>query len=91
MAEKYSAKKFAVVTINLDRSRVSAEKFLRDVNSNLPVIFDQKGRFAKKFGVEDMPTSYLIDRSGEIRFTHKGFHPDRRAEYEAHVEQLLQE
>jgi len=88
---KYSAKELSVVTVNLDRSRTSAEKFLHDVNSRLPVIFDHKGRIAKQFGVADMPTSYLIDRNGEIKFTHKGFHPDRRAEYEAHVDQLLQQ
>jgi len=88
---KYSAKELYVVTVNLDRSRASAEKFLHDVNSSLPVIFDQEGRIAKQFGVEDMPTSYLIDRNGAIQFTHKGFHPGRRAEYEAHIGQLLQQ
>jgi thiol-disulfide isomerase/thioredoxin len=88
---KYSAKELSVVTVNLDRSRASAEKFLHDVNSSLPVIFDQEGQIAKQFGVADMPTSYLIDRNGEIRFIHKGFYTDRRAEYEAHVDQLLQQ
>lgn len=81
----------AVVTVNLDRSRAAADAFLARAGTDLPVIYDNSGALARQYRVADMPTSVLIDRSGRVRFTHRGFHPSDTGEYEAHVRQLIQE
>jgi len=33
------------------------------------------GLLAGKFGVKSIPTSFLIDRSGQIQWRHEGFQP----------------
>jgi len=39
-----------------------------------------------------MPTSYLLDRSGRVRFTHPGFHGDQtEREIRREIEALLNE
>jgi len=38
-----------------------------------------------------MPASYVIDRSGTIRFTHMGYSGDVDASYRQEVAQLLAE
>jgi len=91
LSHQYSSRDLVVVTINLDRSRAVADAFLRQVGSNLKVIYDSKGVLAKDYRVSDMPTSLLIDRTGKVRIIHKGFHPEKEAEYRAHVEQLIHE
>lgn len=91
LTRQYSGRDFAVVTINVDRSRAQADAFLRKMGGNLPVIYDTSGALAKQYKVKDMPTSLLIDRTGRIRFTHTGFHPKELAAYKAHIDQLINE
>ena len=91
LTRQYSGKDFAVVTINVDRSRAQADAFLRKMGGNLSVVYDASGALAKQYKVKDMPTSFLIDRAGRIRFTHKGFHPKEVAAYKAHIDQLINE
>ena len=88
---QYAGRDFALVTINLDRARPQAEAFLRKMGSGLPVIYDSNGAIAAQYRVSDMPTAMLIDRTGHVRFVHKGFHPNQTAAYRQHIDQLLSE
>jgi hypothetical protein len=38
-----------------------------------------------------MPTSFLIDRRGQVRVRHAGFRDKQRAERELQIQQLLKE
>lgn len=91
LKQQYGAKGLSVVTINLDKSPAQAAAFLKQVGVGLPVVYDSNGKIAKQYAVKDMPTSLVIDRSGNIRFTHKGFYPGKTADYTAHVAQLINE
>lgn len=88
---RYLNRDLEIVTVNLDRNPALAAAFLSQVGGGLPVVYDREGALARRFSVKDMPTSVLIDRRGNIRFTHRGFHPDRTAEYQQHVTQLINE
>ncbi|GEN99423.1 hypothetical protein NSE01_12560 [Novosphingobium sediminis] len=91
LAARYPAGDLAVVTINVDRQRVAADAFLRQMRSSLPVIYDATGDLAQAWQVADMPTSLVFDRKGGLRFSHKGFFPGKVREYEGHVAQLVGE
>ncbi len=89
LAMHYPASDLAIVTINVDRQRSAADAFLRQVRSNLPVIYDATGDLAQTWKVADIPTSLVFDREGAMRFRHQGFFPGKVREYEAHVAQLV--
>jgi len=91
LTHDYSRDDLVVVTVNLDRTQSLAKAFLRKMGSNLSVIYDEKGAIAQKYKVSDMPTSILIDRQGNIRFTHKGFHLNKKDEYIASINKLIHE
>ncbi|WP_298189582.1 TlpA disulfide reductase family protein [Novosphingobium sp.] len=91
LAGRYPASDLAVVTINVDRQRAAADAFMRQVHSNLPVIYDAAGDLAQAWKVADMPTSLVFDRKGVMRFRHQGFFPGKVREYEGHVAQLVRE
>ncbi|KUR72230.1 hypothetical protein AQZ52_02800 [Novosphingobium fuchskuhlense] len=91
LAARYPASDLAVVTINVDRQRAAADAFMRQVRSNLPVIYDATGDLAQAWKVADMPTSLVFDRKGVMRFRHQGFFPGKVREYEGHVAQLVRE
>lgn len=88
---RYLRKDLVVITVNLDHSHAAATAFLNKMRSDLSVIYDAKGDLAKSYKVSDMPTSILFDRQGKIRFVHKGFHPDKKAEYMSQIAQLIHE
>ena len=91
LAGRYPASDLAVVTINVDRQRAAADAFMRQVRSNLPVIYDAAGDLAQAWKVADMPTSLVFDRKGVMRFRHQGFFPGKVREYEGHIAQLVRE
>ena len=91
LEQSYPNKDLVVVTVNLDHSRKKADAFLRDVGVQIPVIYDEKGKLATKFHVEQMPTSILFDRTGKPRYVHKGFYRDKEGDYSDHVYQLVNE
>jgi cytochrome c biogenesis protein CcmG, thiol:disulfide interchange protein DsbE len=88
----YADQDLVILTVNLDRRRALADKFLAEVNgANLPVIWDPRGEWAEAFDVQDMPTSVLIDKTGKTRYVHAGFHQSETDVYREHIEQLIAE
>ena len=69
---------FEVLAINLDERRRDADTFLGAHPHVMTVAFDPRGEAPLAFKVRGMPTSVLIDRSGDIRYTHEGYSARRR-------------
>ena len=80
-----------VLAVNVDERRDDAEEFLRSRPHRMLVAFDPKGRAPEAFGVDGMPSSYLIDRQGRIRFVHMGFTAGTVAAYRREIDLLLAE
>jgi thiol-disulfide isomerase/thioredoxin len=80
-----------VLAINVDERRKDADLFLAAHPHTMPVFFDPKGESPKAFKVKGMPTSFLIDRAGVIRFTHTGYSADVAQRYREEISLLLSE
>jgi cytochrome c biogenesis protein CcmG/thiol:disulfide interchange protein DsbE len=91
MKSTYEAQGLEIITVNLDRDRADADKFLKQLHPTFDVRFDPKGELAQLYKVLGMPSSVLIDRHGVTRFTHVGFRPIDGAMYEAQLRELLAE
>jgi thiol-disulfide isomerase/thioredoxin len=89
MVERYPAQKFKIVTINLDRDPEAMHEFLSRVPARFEIYHDSAGTLAEKFQLQGMPTSYLIDRSGQVVSRHIGFETRLIDEYEEEIEALL--
>jgi len=89
MHQQYDADGLTIIAVNLDQEPALARQFLKQFRVDFRVVFQNDGTLASYFGVETMPTSFLIDRSGNVRFRHAGFHEHKQPEYEAHIRQLL--
>jgi cytochrome c biogenesis protein CcmG, thiol:disulfide interchange protein DsbE len=62
-----------VIAVNVDHVHADAERFLQDHIPRFGIVFDPDGLLAGKFGVKGIPTSFLIDRRGQIQWKHEGF------------------
>jgi len=88
---EYQPRGFEVLAVNLDEERRAADSFLSAHPHRMTVLFDPKGASPGAFGVKGMPTSYMIDRSGAIRFTHMGYSGNAAVNYRKEIAQLLAE
>jgi cytochrome c biogenesis protein CcmG/thiol:disulfide interchange protein DsbE len=91
LQKRYADRGLTIIAVNLDHERADAEKFLRKLSPGFQIRFDPDGDWARHFGVQGMPTSVLLDRSGRSRFTHIGFRAADAAQYEQQIQQLLVE
>ena len=85
MRKRLPAKHVQVLAINLDQDIKKARKFLKKSPVGYPSASDPEATTPPKFGVETMPTSFLIDRKGVIRLVHKGFRSGDIEDIEAEI------
>lgn len=64
--EKYHAKGFEVLAVSLDRDEAELKKFVAEKKMPWPQIYEGASDIAEKFGVESIPTTYLIGADGKI-------------------------
>ena len=87
--KEFGAKDFAVLAVNVDRDPALAKAFLSRRPVGYPSVFDPKGDLPVRFGVETMPTSFLIDRDGVIRRVHRGFRKEDVPELRSAIQELI--
>lgn len=66
---KLKDKGFEIVGISLDSEKATLEKFLEKNKMTWPQFFDGKGwenELAKRFGIQSVPTMWLLDREGKL-------------------------
>jgi peroxiredoxin len=89
MLEKYGDKGLVIVAINLDKKRESANAFLEKYPAPFTVAFDPSGKTAEAFRVGAMPTSFIVNRTGEIVYEHAGFRPAEAQKVEQEIKEAL--
>ena len=80
-----------IVGVNVDTERELAVRALKQSAVTFPVVLDPKGTWPNRFDIQGMPTAYLIDRKGVVRYVHGGFTRRTASELEEEVEKLLAE
>lgn len=89
MHSRYAGKKFTIVAVNLDSSKADATKFLEQLPASFDIAYDPDGSVASKYNLKAMPTSYLIDKKGQLVFAHKGYREGDAKEIEEKIHQLI--
>ena len=87
----YRARGVEVIAVNVDEQRKDADAFLAAHPNRLLVVFDPNGESPKAFKVKGMPSSFVIDRRGEIRYTHEGYSGGIDAAYRRELDALVAE
>ena len=88
----YARKGFTVLGINIDKTEKKMHKFLSQEQISFPIFYDQSQTIVSQMQIATMPSSFLIDRNGIIRFMHKGFHGEKTIkELQKQIEELLNE
>jgi len=87
--EKFRQRGLAVVAVTVDNELENVRSFLKKYDIKLQALCDKKKKVANAYAVEKMPSSYLIDRTGVIRFIHRGYSPEELKRIENEIDELL--
>jgi len=66
-AEKYG-RTLAFYGINLDEPEGTVKEFMEKNKLTFPVLLDKGGKAARQYQVRAIPTTYIVDRKGVVRF-----------------------
>lgn len=89
MTAHYQSKDFKLISVNLDENRQDADKFLKQYPAKFSVTYDPAAKIAESYNVIGMPSSYLIDKNGNIAATHVGFFKSKTDKYQQQIDALL--
>ena len=54
---------------------------------SFPVLLDPANQVSKAYHVDEMPSSVIIDRKGQIRYIHRGYKPGDENDYQDRIRQ----
>jgi thiol-disulfide isomerase/thioredoxin len=92
LTKKYADQGVTIIAVSVDEKRENMQRFVDAAKVSFAVVRDAQHKLVAAADIRSMPTSFLIDRSGKIRFVHAGFDPDKSPrEYAKEIDQLLRE
>jgi len=89
MQQRYGEDGFKVIAINVDKKKAHAKKFLERVPATFDIAYDPEGEVADLYSLKVMPSSYLIDRNGNLVHAHKGFKTSDGSRMEDMIRKLI--
>ncbi len=92
LRQKYKDQGITILAISVDEKQENMDRFVKETGVTFPILRDAQKKLASTADVHAMPTSFLIDRAGKIRFIHTGFDPDKTpGQYAEEIDRLLKE
>jgi len=89
MHRKYASEGLEIIGVNVDKERGLADEFLAETPAEFRLHFDPTGSLAEAFAVQAMPSSFVLDRNGNILASHYGFKLANTDEYERAIREAL--
>ena len=88
--QKFHDKGFVIIGLDEDRNRSAGKKFIQQWPVTFPLAWDAGGTVARAYRLRGMPSSYLIDKKGIVRYAWIGFPGgDHTKELEKKIQKLL--
>lgn len=80
-----------VIGIAEEVSDASVRGLLARTGAHFTIVRDARHAVAGRYAPRAMPTTFIVDRAGVVRFEHEGFRSEDASRIQAEVEQLLAE
>jgi thiol-disulfide isomerase/thioredoxin len=89
--KKYRGRGFEVVAVNKDVVAADIGRFLARIPVGFTLVADPGDKIVRDYQVKSMPSGYVLDRKGRVRYVHEGFRSDTAAQIETQIVDLLNE
>lgn len=92
LQREFGPKGVVIIAVNVDKDVKAMQAFLDRTKPSFATVRDASQRLVQAAGVPTMPTSFVLDAKGTVRFVHAGFHGDAtRREYVQQFNTILGE
>jgi len=92
LQKHFAGRGLVIIAVSVDEKRGDMERFLKGMDVSFTTVRDAEQKLVAAADATTMPTSFLIDRAGKIRFVHSGFLGDQTVkQYYEQIELLLKE
>ena len=78
-----------IVGISEDDDKSGITEFAATYSAKFPLVWDDGKKIAGKWQPKTIPATFVMDKSGVVRFAHLGYHDGEEAEIEKEVKSLL--
>jgi cytochrome c biogenesis protein CcmG, thiol:disulfide interchange protein DsbE len=85
---KTNADKVEVIAISVDDTKDGIAAFVKETGVTFPIAWDEGHAIADRWGMGTMPTTFVIDPSGVVRYRHDGFRDDEPAKIAKELKEL---
>jgi len=65
--DEWSNKELVVLAIDKGESLSKVKEFIEDYHLSFPVLLDVRENVANRYNIRPIPTTFLIDKDGQIR------------------------
>lgn len=89
LQQRFGKQGLKIIAVNVDKEQELMKKFLAEVPAEFTIAYDPEGLLAEQYQLKGMPSSYLIDRNGNLKKTHVGFRERDIAAMEELIKQEL--
>jgi thiol-disulfide isomerase/thioredoxin/outer membrane lipoprotein-sorting protein len=89
--EELKGQGFVLLAVNVGEAEQKVKSFLQEQGLEVPVALDQERQTASAYGIEALPTLFLIGRGGRIRHVQKGYAPGMEEDIKRRIQALLDE
>jgi peroxiredoxin len=86
---KYGASGLKILGISEDDEKGEIPSFASSLGAKFTLGWDQDKSIARSYKPSTMPSSFLIDKNGVIRYAHVGYHDGEELEVEKEIKELL--
>ncbi len=91
LQDKYQDQDFEILAVNMGEDSTTIEIFLQKMSVNFPVLLDSDGAILKQWKIFAFPTTFLIDKEGNITYALFGGLEWDSPEAVVVVEELIQQ
>jgi cytochrome c biogenesis protein CcmG, thiol:disulfide interchange protein DsbE len=88
---EYKDKGFQMIAISIDNEKTVAKvkPFAKSRNYKFTILLDSNSDAAREYYVQDVPNTFLIDKKGNIVYTHHGYERGDELDMKKQIEELL--
>jgi peroxiredoxin len=87
--KEFKTKNTVFLGINADEDARYTNSFLKEFKPLYTLLDDRKHQLISKMGVDSMPTTYLLDSGGIVRFINRGFKSGDAQKIRDEIQKLL--
>ena len=94
LATDEGGKNVSVIAINVDQEQFKAGTLLTKLGLESPemeILWDSESKAVAAYDAETMPTSFIVDAKGIVRYIHTGFDNHAPAQWRKEIDDLLKE